>query len=186
MTTLTTDRLTLRPLAMTDAETITGLVGNYEVSKNLARVPYPYALSDAHSFLEWTQGFDDKSLFVAVTEKHDPDQLIGIISYEYASEKDDAELGYWLAQPYWNRGFMREGVHAVVNHGFDASRLNLMVSCYFNDNPNSGKILRGVGFEEVGPCMHYSKAQGADVPVTTMRLSRDRWLQMKKTAQRRP
>ncbi len=182
MTTLVTDRLILRPLALSDAEAITAQIGNYGVSKNLARVPYPYALSDAHWFLDWVNTFDERSLFVAITEKPTPDCLIGAITFEYAAELGNAELGYWLAQPYWNRGYMREAARAVVDHAFDGTKLGLMVSCFFNDNPNSGKVLRGVGFEANGPCMHFSKSQGIEVPVTQMRLTRERWHHMKKTA----
>ncbi len=179
MTILTTDRLTLRPLALSDAEAITTQIGNYAVSRNLARVPYPYALSDAHWFLDWIQTFDERSLFAAITEKPAPDRLIGAITFEYAAEHDNAELGYWLAQPYWNRGYMREAARAVVDHAFSTTKLNVLVSCFFNENPNSGKVLRGAGFEQNGLCMHYSKSQGVEVPVTEMRITRERWLHLR-------
>ncbi len=182
MSTIITDRLVLRPPTGADVEAITTQINNFEICKNLAVVPYPYARSDAYSFLEWQAGFDEKSLCVAISEKHNTAHLIGVISYEYAAAKDNAALGYWLAQPYWNQGYMREAAQAVVDHAFAVTKLDVLVSCFHNDNPNSGKILRGVGFEESGPCMHFSKAQGIDVPATNMRLARERWHQTKKTA----
>jgi RimJ/RimL family protein N-acetyltransferase len=182
MTTLTTRRLVLRPLHNSDAEAITMQIGDYDVCKNLARVPYPYHVADAEDFLGWVKGFDQRSLFAAITERDGDGLLIGIISSEFAPDKDDSELGYWLAKPYWNRGYMKEAAAAMVDHAFMATPLALMVSCYHNDNPNSGKILRGVGFEDAGACTSFSKAQGKDVDITNLRLSRERWLAMKKAA----
>jgi RimJ/RimL family protein N-acetyltransferase len=175
MTTLMTDRLLLRPLRMSDADAITDQICNYNVSKNLARVPHPYHLSDALEFLDWVKTFDHKSLFVAITEKTGAGTLIGVMSFEYSTANDNAELGYWLAEPHWNRGYMREAARAVVDHAFAVSDHSMLVSCYFNDNPHSGKVLRGAGFKEAGQCMSFSKSQGIDVPVTTMQLTRTQW-----------
>jgi [ribosomal protein S5]-alanine N-acetyltransferase len=186
MTILITERLVLRPLRRSDAEALTSQINNFEVSKNLARVPYPYVLSDALGFLDWVKTFDNRSLFAAITEKQNADHPIGVISYEYAEQHDNAELGYWLAEAYWNQGYMRETAGAVVDHAFNTTELNLMVSCFFNENPNSGKILQGVGFEERNQCTSFSKAQGKDVPVTNMRLTRERWAEMKKRKKETP
>jgi hypothetical protein len=41
--------------------------------------------------------------------------------------------------------------------------------------------LRSVGFEEVAQCASFSKAQGIDVPVTNMRLTRVQWLAQQKS-----
>jgi hypothetical protein len=43
----------------------------------------------------------------------------------------------------------------------------------------SGKILSRLGFERVGTCLNFSKAQAMEMPVTNMRLTRENWLLMK-------
>jgi hypothetical protein len=40
-----TEQLKLRPLAPSDAIVIAREVGNFNVSRNLARVPYPYSMA---------------------------------------------------------------------------------------------------------------------------------------------
>ena len=50
--TLRTPRLTLRPLTYDDCDAIAEGVGNYDVSRWLAVVPYPYSVEDARAFLE--------------------------------------------------------------------------------------------------------------------------------------
>ena len=48
---ITTERLLLRPLTRADLEDVVTLVGDYEVSKMLVPVPYPYSDEDAEDFL---------------------------------------------------------------------------------------------------------------------------------------
>jgi len=46
-----TDRLRLRPVAATDRDELVALINDYEVSKWLTRVKYPYTASDFDEFL---------------------------------------------------------------------------------------------------------------------------------------
>jgi [ribosomal protein S5]-alanine N-acetyltransferase len=170
-----TARLLLRIPQDDDAAAITALINDFEVSKNLARVPYPYALSDAEEFLGWAKDLNDKSRFSAITLKLQPSILNGMISYEWNSEKQNAELGYWLAKPLWRQGLMSEAAQAMVNHAFQVAGVDSIVSCYFIENPASGKVLARAGLVEVGHCTQFSKAQGKEVPVVNMQLTRTRW-----------
>jgi RimJ/RimL family protein N-acetyltransferase len=174
-----TERLSLRPLRDSDAEAIATLIDDYEISKNLARVPYPYHRSDAEEFLDFVKTCTVKSRFSAICLKESPDTFQGCISYEWHEEKQDAELGYWLVQPMWGKGFMSEAAIATVNHAFGAAGIEKLVSCYFDSNPASGKVLRKAGFDVVGPCMQFAKAQNKEVPVTNMVLTREVWAKKK-------
>lgn len=61
----------------------------------------------------------------------------------------DAELGYWIARPYWGRGFATEGARGVL----EVARLlghRRIVGRHFLDNPASGKVLRKLGFIPTG------------------------------------
>ncbi len=46
-----TDRLTLKPLQDRDKSRSVALIGEFDVAKNLSRVPYPYSLADADDWL---------------------------------------------------------------------------------------------------------------------------------------
>lgn len=170
-----TARLILRLPHDDDAAVIAELINDFEISKNLARVPYPYALSDAEEFLSWAKGADDKTRFSVITLKQQPSVLQGMISYEWNAEKQNAELGYWLVKPLWGQGLMSEAAQAMVSHAFAVAGVGDIVSCYFTENPASGKVLARAGLVEAGQCTQFSKAQGKDVPVVNMRLTRARW-----------
>lgn len=56
-----------------------------------------------------------------------------------------ARLGYWLGVPYWNLGYGKEAVKAVL--AFDFSTLNPHRLCapHFRDNPASVRVLQKAG-----------------------------------------
>ena len=175
-TAIETRRLLLRPLRDDDAQTLVDELNNFAIACNTAHIPKPYHRSDALEFLDFAKAGNERSRISGVEEKARSGQLIGIISYEWSEAKGDAELGYWLSQSVWGRGFGSEAALRMVEDAFaDAGHVTL-AACYHNDNPASARILTKVGFEIVGSCTSFSKAQGKDVPVTNMRLTRERWL----------
>jgi [ribosomal protein S5]-alanine N-acetyltransferase len=171
-----TSRLILRPLREADLHVLVTELNNFKIARNTSRIGHPYFMDDAREFLNFVQGLDHRSLVSAITVKPDPDQLCGIISYEYKADKNDAELGYWLSEAQWAKGLMTEATRAVRDHAFKVSNLEKLIACYHNDNLVSGRILRNLGFIELGQSKSFSKAQGKDVPVTEMELTRERWI----------
>ena len=177
--TLETPRLLLRPLRRDDAQAIATKINSYEISKNLARVPFPYVLADAEEFLDWAFALDQRSAFRVITLKSAPRELIGLISYDWVDAKQHSELGYWLVQEHWGKGLMTEAARAMVNHAFDVTGLEQLSSCYFLENPASGKVLARAGFSETGSCKSASRSRGEEVPVMTVRLMRSEWANKK-------
>lgn len=170
-----TPRLDLRPLHRGDAPGIAAKLNSYEISKYLARVPYPYGLEDAEEFLDWSSALDHRSAFRGICLKDETENLIGVISYDWNEAAGHAELGYWLVREHWGKGFMTEASRAMVNHAFTVSELKALSSCFFNENPASGRVLSRAGFEITGTCQQFSLARGHDVPVTNMLLTKARW-----------
>jgi RimJ/RimL family protein N-acetyltransferase len=170
-----TRRLLLRSLHERDVETLVSELNNYNIARNTARIPQPYHRDDALEFLRFIETLDDHSLVCAIAPKADPRTIWGVISYEFKADKNDAELGYWLSEAQWGKGLMSEAAAAVVKHAFKISRLEKLIACYHDDNPISGRILKGLGFVEIARCTSFSKAQGIDVAVTNMHLTRDVW-----------
>ncbi|MCG6884964.1 MAG: GNAT family N-acetyltransferase [Silicimonas sp.] len=161
--TLRTPRLTLRPLRETDADAIVDGAGNYDVSKWLAVVPYPYARQDALDFIaritreeRWVWGICDA------------DGLQGVIGIE-------DELGYWLARPAWGRGYAFEAALAVCDHWFSESDAGDLKAGYFEGNIRSRTILGRLGFRETGRRMRNARALAQDMATTEMLLTRADW-----------
>ncbi len=180
---ITTDRLFLRPLHLDDAPTITREINHFDIARNLARVPFPYELKHAEEFIVWAATLDDNSAIFAVEELTSAGNLIGVVSHEWSAEKQNSELGYWYARDAWGKGYATEAAAATVRHAFAVVGHPILISCYHNDNPASGRVLEKVGFTAVQQCTNFSVAQNQEVPVTSMCLTHETWLRQKQAAQ---
>jgi RimJ/RimL family protein N-acetyltransferase len=158
-----TARLQLRPLVAEDADRLAALINDFDVSKWLTTVPYPYAVQDAHDFLT-TEG---AAPGVAWAIEEDG-LLMGVISY-------GKELGYWLSSDAWGRGLMTEAGDAVIDAVFANTDRPEITSSYFAENARSGTVLSKLGFVEAGPKTSFSVARGQTVQSHAMRMRRERW-----------
>jgi [ribosomal protein S5]-alanine N-acetyltransferase len=170
-----TPRLLLRQTRLEDAAIFVSELNNYNISRNTARVPNPYNHDDALEFLDFAAKVNARSCVAAVTLKSEPERLVGVISYEWSEAKQDAELGYWFSERIWGQGFGTEAAIAIVDHAFSVSAHHKLVACYHDDNPASGRILSKLGFQKLGGCSNFSKAQGREVAVTNMQLLQSDW-----------
>jgi RimJ/RimL family protein N-acetyltransferase len=172
---LETRRLLLRPLRDDDAPAMARALNNYEVVKNLSRVPFPYTLEDAAQFIDLQKGFDARSRVFAIAFRAAPDELIGVIAYEFEVGDAHAEFGYWLHEACWGMGLMSEAAAALVGHAFGEGGVEELRAGYWN--PVSGRLLRRLGFEETSRMPIFSSAQNREVPAVKLRLSRLMWLE---------
>ena len=69
-------------------------------------LPYPYTSEDAASFIQYVKSQDIQNNYCI--EVHA--EAAGNISFDRGTdvERFNAEIGYWLAEPYWNKGIMTQ------------------------------------------------------------------------------
>lgn len=58
---------------------------------------------------------------------------------------DVVEIGWWLARPFWGRGFATEGARAVLKDGFERHSLNEIVSFTVPANTRSWHVMERLG-----------------------------------------
>jgi RimJ/RimL family protein N-acetyltransferase len=106
--------------------------------------PHPYTLEDAEAFLSGVAQEKPERIFALAT----PTEAIGCIGLRLGcdSHRKTAELGYWLAEPFWNRGIMSEAVTAFTNHAFELFDLERIYAEAFDGNGASARILEKAGF----------------------------------------
>jgi RimJ/RimL family protein N-acetyltransferase len=61
-----------------------------------------------------------------------------------------AEIGYWIAVPYWGRGYATEAAAEIVRYGFEERNLQRVFACHFTRNPASGRVLQKAGMKYEG------------------------------------
>ena len=141
-----TKRLLMRPAWPEDWRAVLAAVGHRHIIRNLARAPWPYGEAEAR---EWLAHQPDPAYprFLLIERESGDGVLIG--SAGFAPDEEGPEIGYWIAEEYWNRGYASEAACALVEIARVIGHRNL-VSGHFVDNPASGAVLRKAGFSPTG------------------------------------
>ena len=171
-----TPRLILRPLVRADLPELVRVLNNFNVSRWLARLPFPYTMMDAENFLALCATPETGTLQLAITLGG---AVIGVISYERAPDAMSAEFGYWLAEDQWRKGYMREAASAMAAHAFTADGHDMLSAGYHAGNEGSRRILEGLGFERTGERLSGCLAEGVEKTSTRLTLPRGRWREMR-------
>jgi RimJ/RimL family protein N-acetyltransferase len=163
-----TPRLLLRPGFPEDAPALATAIADEAIVRNLATVPWPYRMRDAEAFLASPRDPVLPSLLVFERGAGAP-QLIGSCGLG-RRPSGAVEMGYWIARPFWGRGFATEACTALVEIA-RALALASIEGSHFIDNPASGRVLEKLGFEPLGIIApRLSCARGTEVPARLMRL----------------
>ena len=168
---LVSERLSLRRPAHADVDAISVLANNWEIAKWMSRLPFPYRRQDAVFFLEeivpkeatWAiQAIGDAGII----------GVVGLVPHEMAGT---VELGYWLGEPYWHRGFASEAAQAVLDYAFGTLGLSEVTSGCFVGNARSARVLEKLGFRTLRTSTRACMAQAKELPHLDMVLARKVW-----------
>lgn len=173
---LKTDRLTLRPLIPADAAAMHRLINDWEVTRNLAVVPFPYPRELADDWIASAVRdlADDLAWSLAITGHDGPrEYLLGVVSLRLDGKPRTATLGYWVGRDYWGHGVASEAVGRMVRWGIANLELDRILADVATDNPASAAVLRRIGFRQTGEGTAYSVARAGDRPVWHFEATRD-------------
>lgn len=172
MTNMETERILFRPWRDNDAETLYKYASDPEVGPR-AGWPSHKSVEESREIIR-TVFNSDHMWAIEFKETGEP---IGCMGYMVHGEsnidigKNDAEVGYWVARPYWNRGICTEALRLLIDYCFREKGFRTLWADYFPDNPASGKVMEKCGFRDTGLVNRCSRLQiGSDKPVRIMRL----------------
>jgi RimJ/RimL family protein N-acetyltransferase len=172
--TLRTARFILRPAQAGDAEPIARYLNDFEVAGNLARVPFPYRLSDAKAWLRTRRPdlpIEETNFAIELPEAG----LVGHVGFHRG--KEGPVIGYWLGRPFWGRGIMTEAAIASIDWFFAHSTAPVLYSGVFHFNAASLAIQTRLGFVQTGRSRLLCLARDAEVEHIDTRLTRERFQQ---------
>jgi RimJ/RimL family protein N-acetyltransferase len=163
-----TPRLLLRPGFPEDAPALAAAIADEAIARNLLSVPWPYRMRDAEAFLASPRDPILPSFLIFERTPAAP-QLIGSCGLG-RRPSGAVEMGYWIARPFWSRGFATEASSALIDIAATLG-LGQLEGSHFLDNPASARVLEKLGFEPVGiVALRMSCARGGEVPARLMRL----------------
>jgi len=141
--------ITLQPLQETDIPAIATLANNYHIWKNVRdRLPHPYSEQDARDFVTFTR----QEMVLYTFGIHYRQSLAGVIGLIPQEDiyRLNAEIGYWIGEPYWNKGIATKAVQLMITYAFHTLELHRLYAGVFAYNRASMKVLTKAGFELEG------------------------------------
>ncbi len=97
-----------------DGTDLAAALNNQKILDNLLDgIPFPHTITDAKEYIEKMISANEKKIIARaiVTD----DKVIGSISINRRSNiyAQTAEIGYYIAEPYWGRGIVTEAVRQI-------------------------------------------------------------------------
>jgi [ribosomal protein S5]-alanine N-acetyltransferase len=147
------DQVHLSEFHSSDKCALIAHLNDRDIYDRTLRIPFPYTEKDAD---EWF------ALVAKITEqqgrqvqwaiRNAEDALIGGCGFSgfQAVKSHLAEVGYWLAKPYWGRGIMTAVVQRLCQHAFEEFGLVKITAHVHPHNQASARVLEKCGFEEEG------------------------------------
>ncbi|KEJ88563.1 GNAT family N-acetyltransferase [Sulfitobacter donghicola] len=163
--TLNTSRFALRPVRMSDLTRIEHYASDLRLASSTPRIPHPLPPGVIEGYIERAmQPEREEDVWVIDSGDHDGGEVMGVISL-MRLDRNQSEVSYWVAPPFWNTGVASKAVQALVKEnplGNDA-----LFASVFHDNPASAKVLINAGFAYLGDAETFCLARGATVPTWT-------------------
>ena len=175
---LMTRRLKLRMPAPEDAQSIAEIANNMNIASQTRRIPHPYSLKDAEDWIASVQnpGANGETAFL-ITAKGD-NAILGAAGLT-VSECGEAEIGYWIGEPFWGGGLATEAAQAIIDHAFNELGAERIFACCQAANDASRKVLEKCGFKHSGPGMCACGALNSMVASEDFWLERGVWKSLK-------
>ena len=144
-----TERLILRRFTLSDACVVKELAGNFNVAKTTLNVPHPYEEGMAEIWIgSHPEKWNAKTGAVFAITIRELNQLVGTVSL-MDIEGVQAEIGYWIGEPYWGNGYCTEAVIALIQFALDKFGIKKFIAEHLESNSASGKVLIKAGMHLV-------------------------------------
>jgi len=155
----------LRPLQVSDAGLIELYAGDARVAKNTSRIAHPLPPAHTEAFIARAQHPErSEDVWAIDASKDKGPSLMGLLSLK-RMDRNQSEIGYWVAPAFWNTGIASAAVEALIKANPQASET--IFASVFQDNPASARVLTKLGFDYIGDAETFSVARNATVPTWT-------------------
>ena len=158
-------RFRLRPLRRSDTGLLELHGGDERVAKNTTSIPHPLPPGAVVAYIARALAPDRvEDVWVMDGAGAGLSELLGLISLE-RMDREQSEIGYWVAPAFWNTGIASEAVETLVTA--NPHRARTLFGAVFQDNPVSARVLTRAGFEYIGDAEAFSVARAANVATWT-------------------
>lgn len=138
----------LTEIRRSDRDAFVEYLNDREIYRCTCRIPFPYTAADADKFLgiidDMTAKYGHPVNFAI---RNSAGALLGGCGFERLAYGHKAEIGYWVARPFWGRGIATAAVHAACEYAFAEWKLVRIHAYVFDFNLGSARVLEKNGFQ---------------------------------------
>lgn len=169
-----TERLLMRRWRFSDAEALYKYASDPDVGPRAGWQPHQNMDDSRNVIFEY---FKNDYTWAVILK--DTNALIGCMGYYPHGKSNieigehDAEVGYWIGKPHWNKGYCSEALQAMIRFCYETKNFQTLWADFFVDNRASGRVMEKCGFIDTGKenvCSHLF--HGEERPVHIMKLER--------------
>jgi len=135
------------------------------VARATSSIPHPLPPGSTETFVDRALAPNRTEDVWAIDASEDgKSEVLGLIGLE-RMDREQSEIGYWVAPALWGNGLASRAVQAIVEANPQACRT--LFGSVFQDNPASARVLTNAGFTYIGDAEQFSVARNATVPTWT-------------------
>jgi RimJ/RimL family protein N-acetyltransferase len=137
----------IRSYEFSDLDAIVKYANNYNVSRLLRdQFPHPYTRFDAEAWLMESCNQEIETNFAIANHT----ELIGGIGIVRQTDVNrfSAEIGYWIAEPFWGKGIVTNALKIFTDYVFRNFEINRIFANVFEGNTASERVLLKAGYKK--------------------------------------
>jgi len=159
-----TPSLALTEVRPSDVAALVTYLQEQEIYANTLAIPHPYTQEDAE---DWIARCQAQAQLLTFALRNREGEVIGGAGFQDFEVGVDhrAELGYWLARPYWGQGLMPLVVQTLCQFGFQELSLAKITALVFATNQRSARVLEKSGFVQEGYLRRHFRKDGIFIDV---------------------
>ncbi len=130
---------------MADLNSLVYYANNRNIAKNMTdKFPFPYSESHGRKFIEFATKDYPIHIFAIDIER----QAVGGIGIHPQDDihRKNAELGYWVGEPFWGQGIISSAIKQALNFAFETYDIDRIFARPFGTNIASQKVLEKNNF----------------------------------------
>lgn len=159
---------------MEDADDLAAAINNQKILDNLRDgLPFPYTSEDARAYISVMLSADkDRVYAFAITVDDKAIGSIGVFRQENIHART-AEMGYYIAEPYWGQGIMTAAVRQMCVLIFNTTDIIRIFAEPFAFNMASCCVLEKSGFALEGTLRQNAVKNGQVIDMKMYALLKD-------------
>ena len=168
------NRLYYEDLDQGTVEFVRALYSDWDVSRHLSRVPFPFNRNDAEELVaEMASARVAGDAFAFVIKERSTDAEVGLIVLRRL--EDLTLLGYSIIPSRWNMGYATEAAKAMTEFAFSALGASTIQASTTAENIASVRVLDKLGFKVHERDVLESTVHSGVRPVQRFRIYKEPW-----------